>query len=62
MINNVLETESPDLVVLNGDLITGENAFLENSTVYIDKIVGPLVDRGLTWASTYGNHDSAYNL
>lgn len=22
----------------------------------------PLVDRGLTWASTYGNHDSDYNI
>ncbi|KAJ5131655.1 hypothetical protein N7448_005813 [Penicillium atrosanguineum] len=62
VINRVLNAESPDLVVLNGDLITGDNAFLENSTVYIDKIVAPLVDRSLTWASTYGNHDSAYNL
>ncbi|KAJ5157725.1 uncharacterized protein N7482_008825 [Penicillium canariense] len=62
VINRVLDAESPDLVVLNGDLITGDNAFLENSTVYIDKIVEPLVQRGLTWASTYGNHDSAYNL
>lgn len=62
VINRVLNAESPDLVVLNGDLITGDNAFLENSTVYIDEIVAPLVDRGLTWASTYSNHDSAYNL
>ncbi|KAJ6103836.1 hypothetical protein N7486_004058 [Penicillium sp. IBT 16267x] len=62
VINRVLNVESPDLVVLNGDLITGENAFLQNSTVYIDEIVAPLVARGLTWASTYGNHDSAYNL
>ncbi|KAJ5698707.1 hypothetical protein N7462_000712 [Penicillium macrosclerotiorum] len=62
VINRVLDAESPDLVVLNGDLITGDNAFLENSTVYMDEIVEPLVERGLTWASTYGNHDSAYNL
>ncbi|KAJ5660491.1 hypothetical protein N7507_006942 [Penicillium longicatenatum] len=62
VINRVLNAESPDLVVLNGDLITGDNAFLENSTVYIDEIVAPLVERGLTWASTYGNHDSSYNL
>jgi hypothetical protein len=62
VIHEVLDAESPDLVVLNGDLITGENAFLENSTVYVDEIVGPLVERGLTWASTYGNHDSSYNL
>ncbi|KAL4950422.1 Metallo-dependent phosphatase-like protein [Aspergillus filifer] len=62
VLNEILDAESPDLVVLNGDLITGENGFLENATVYIDQIVGPLVDRGLTWASTYGNHDHQYNL
>ena len=60
--NSVLDAESQQLVVLNGDLITGENAYLENSTSYVDKIVGPLVSRGLTWASTYGNHDSQFNL
>lgn len=58
----VLDAESPQLVVLNGDLITGENAYLENSTSYIDRIVSPLVARGLSWASTYGNHDHNFNL
>lgn len=60
--NAVLDAEFPDLVVLNGDLITGENTFLQNSSLYVDEIVGPLLQRGLPWASTYGNHDSAYNL
>ncbi|KAI1376565.1 Metallo-dependent phosphatase [Hypoxylon crocopeplum] len=62
VINKILEAESPELVVLNGDLITGENTFPENSTLYVDQIVGPLVDRGLTWASTYGNHDYDLNI
>ncbi|KAI1505695.1 Metallo-dependent phosphatase-like protein [Biscogniauxia marginata] len=62
VINKILDAESPGLVVLNGDLITGENGFLENSTVYIDQIVQPIVDRGLSWASTYGNHDYDYNI
>jgi len=62
VMNEILDAESQQLVVLNGDLITGENAYLGNSTVKIDQIVGPLVQRDLTWASTYGNHDSAYNL
>lgn len=62
VINSILTTESPDLVVLNGDLITGENGYLENATVYMDQIVGPMVRRGLTWASTYGNHDYQYNI
>lgn len=63
VMNSVLDAEpSTNLVVLNGDLITGENTFKENSTTYIDRIVEPMVRRGLTWASTYGNHDSAFNL
>ncbi|KAF2767462.1 Metallo-dependent phosphatase [Teratosphaeria nubilosa] len=62
VINEVLDAELPQLVVLNGDLITGENAYLENATVYVDQIVAPLVQRNLTWASTYGNHDSEFNL
>jgi hypothetical protein len=28
----------------------------------VDVIVKPLVERNLPWASTYGNHDSQYNL
>lgn len=60
--NRVLNAESQQLVVFNGDLITGENTFLENSTHYIDRIVEPLVSRNLPWASTYGNHDGQYNL
>ncbi|KAK5137575.1 hypothetical protein LTR08_007870 [Meristemomyces frigidus] len=62
VIDSILDAESQQLVVLNGDLITGENVYLHNSTHYIDQISHPLVERGLTWASTYGNHDSSYNL
>ncbi|KAK3936700.1 Metallophosphoesterase [Diplogelasinospora grovesii] len=63
VLDQILDSEpSLGLVVLNGDLITGENTFLENSTHYVDQIVGPMVERGLTWASTYGNHDSDYNI
>ncbi|KAK3299575.1 Metallo-dependent phosphatase-like protein [Chaetomium fimeti] len=63
VINTVLDSEPDiDLVVLNGDLITGDNTFLENSTDYVDQIVRPFADRGLTWASTYGNHDNHFNI
>ncbi len=58
----VLSQEKPNFVVLNGDLITGENTFAFNSTGYVDEIVAPLVEGGYGWASTYGNHDSKYNL
>jgi hypothetical protein len=62
VMNTVLDSESPHLVVINGDLIIEENIFLGNSTHYVDEIVLPLVQRSLPWASTYGNHDSNYNL
>lgn len=52
---SVLKVESPELVMLNGDLITGENTYKENATAYIDKIAGPLVKAGLPWASTYSS-------
>ena len=62
LMRQVLSQERPDFVVLNGDLITGENTFAFNSTGYVGQIVGPLVEGGFSWASTYGNHDSKYNL
>ncbi|KZL84508.1 calcineurin-like phosphoesterase [Colletotrichum incanum] len=62
VINKVLDDAKPDLVVLNGDLITGENAFLENATFVLDQLVRPMVDRSLPWASTYGNHDYQLNV
>lgn len=62
VMNSILDQESPQLVVLNGDLITGENTFKANSSHYLDQIVTPLVDRNLYWACTYGNHDSQFNL
>lgn len=62
VMETILDLEEQDLVVLNGDLITGENTHRHNSTRYLDQIVAPLVERGLPWASTYGNHDRDVNL
>ncbi|KAM0431365.1 hypothetical protein ACHAPT_005342 [Fusarium lateritium] len=62
VIGDVLDYELPDLVVLNGDLINGDSTFKHNSTHYVDQIVAPIIERNLTWASTYGNHDHNYNI
>lgn len=62
VMNTVLDLEPTQLVVLNGDLITGENTYFENSTDYFDQLVAPMVQRRLPWASTYGNHDGQFNL
>jgi len=50
------------LIKIDGDLITGENTFLENATKYLDILVKPMVSKNVPWASTYGNHDSQFNL
>lgn len=53
----ILDNEPANLVVLNGDLITGEDVATANVSKYIGQILKPLTDRNLPWASTYGNHD-----
>ncbi|UNI18057.1 hypothetical protein JDV02_004353 [Purpureocillium takamizusanense] len=58
----VLDAERPDLVVLNGDLINGDSTYRHNSTSYVDQVVEPIVERRMTWASTYGNHDHQPNI
>jgi hypothetical protein len=58
----VLSEEDSQLVVLNGDLISGEAVQSSKSSQYLHEIVSPLVNTGQLWASTYGNHDSEVAL
>lgn len=62
LMRRVLSSEKPDYVVLNGDLITGENTFRENSTTLIDRIVAPLNEAKIPFSSTQGNHDNEQNI
>ncbi|KAF7180822.1 hypothetical protein CNMCM7691_010113 [Aspergillus felis] len=58
VVEKVLDHESnSQLVVLNGDLISGYGTVADNVTRYLDEIVSPIVKKQLPWASTYGNHD-----
>ncbi|KAF2017661.1 Metallo-dependent phosphatase [Aaosphaeria arxii CBS 175.79] len=61
VMNNVLDKEQTNLVVLNGDLLSGEALTNNNYTAYVNRIVEPFVKRKLPWASTYGNHDRTRN-
>ncbi|KAF3384318.1 putative inactive purple acid phosphatase 16 [Penicillium rolfsii] len=62
VMSEVLANENPQLVVLNGDLISGEATDGSNSGQFLHEVVKPLVDANVSWASTYGNHDSNPNL
>jgi hypothetical protein len=58
----ILSHERPDLAVLLGDLITGENTFAYNASAYVHRVVAPLASASVPWASVYGNHDSSATL
>lgn len=60
--NYILQNEPSELVVINGDLVSGEFTKASNSSKYVHDVVSPLVAEGKLWASTYGNHDSNTNL
>ncbi|KAM0275908.1 hypothetical protein ACHAQH_007295 [Verticillium albo-atrum] len=62
VMNSVLRDETVDFVVLNGDLITGENTLRENASDYVEQIIQPMLQSNKPWASIYGNHDSQFNL
>lgn len=52
----VLDTQRPDFVVINGDVIAGA---MTTTQVYqaFNNVVMPMESRGIPWAITLGNHD-----
>jgi len=62
LMNRILDLQSPQLVVLNGDQITGDDRQKpDDADGLVEQIVGPMVHRQIPWASTYGNHNNNYN-
>lgn len=57
LMEKVLDTERPDLVVHNGDNITGGCADATEMKQAMNNIVQPMEQRGIPWVITYGNHD-----
>ncbi|MFD0824589.1 metallophosphoesterase family protein [Neobacillus sp. M.A.Huq-85] len=57
LMEKVLDSEKPDFVVLNGDIITGGcNSELEMRQA-MNNVAQPMEQRGIKWAVTFGNHD-----
>ncbi|KAH3672751.1 hypothetical protein WICMUC_004157 [Wickerhamomyces mucosus] len=54
-LNQILDIESPDLVLLTGDQIFGEDSF--DSITTLLKVVNPFVLRKIPFAFMFGNHD-----
>ncbi len=57
LMEKVLDAEEPDLVVHNGDNITGGCDTPREMRQAMNNIVLPMEDRGIPWAITFGNHD-----
>ncbi|KAG9050055.1 hypothetical protein FS837_007808 [Tulasnella sp. UAMH 9824] len=62
LMNDMLDSEKPDFVAINGDLVTGEDTFKENSTLLIDQITSPFTQKNVPFACTHGNHDNHPNI
>jgi hypothetical protein len=55
LVGAVLDAEAPDLVVLTGDVVSGDEC--RDPADGLRRIVAPIEERGLPWAFAFGNHD-----
>ena len=46
-----------DFVIYLGDVITANNIMIANASLYWDQAISPAQNRGIPWASVFGNHD-----
>lgn len=53
----VLDDERPDVVILNGDNITGGCDTPLEMRQAMNNVVQPMEERAIPWAVTFGNHD-----
>lgn len=53
----VLDAEKPDLVVFSGDVV-----FSKPAGKALDKALEPVIERGIPFAVTWGNHDDEHDM
>lgn len=54
LMDRILDTEQPDLVIFTGDVL---GAGVQNSDVAWRRAAHPMIQRSIPWASVFGNHD-----
>lgn len=60
-INKVLDIENPQMVVFTGDQVMGDKSLQDSETTLL-KALSPVIERGIPWALTWGNHDDEGSL
>ena len=55
-VRSVLAAESPDLIFITGDLIWSKG--VPDPRVSFRRALAPILESGLPWAATFGNHDA----
>ncbi|SCV04432.1 LAME_0H18382g1_1 [Lachancea meyersii CBS 8951] len=60
-IEQVLDSEKPNLVVFTGDQIMGDECFPDSTSALL-KVVGPVIERKIPYAMVWGNHDDEGSL
>lgn len=60
LMSDALDNEKPDVVVFTGDnvVVSSESKFRTGA----QKIIQPLIERGIPYAYTFGNHDDEYGV
>lgn len=58
MMGDALDAEKPDLVIFTGDNVVQPTKLLNQAAT--DMLMQPVVDRGIPFAVTFGNHDGEY--
>lgn len=59
-LESVLDIETPDLVVLTGDQVFGDDSF--DSVTTMLKVLNPFIKRKIPYAVMFGNHDDEGSL
>ena len=67
LLERAIAEENPDLVILTGDQLKGYSLHFKNPTfelvkTTIEKILKPIVDAGIPYAVTFGNHDEQVGI
>jgi predicted MPP superfamily phosphohydrolase len=61
LLSVALDAEKPDLVVFTGDQLNGQRTSWDPKSV-LAKFAATVIDRNISWAAVFGNHDSEDKL